>query len=165
MTISVRRIAVTVSLDEFQTFISEKIPDGDPIVKSFVNNANRAFKSATVTFKGSTKAKCKATIEKLRDSDDNILIDDTGTTSTFDFDGDFIGITELANRCAHDEEPYFEYVFREFTCLSVSEHIQRLFCSRLRWSRIQLLPSQGEDPQKKQYVGSRYTASEPGPSG
>ena len=123
MTILVRRIAITVSLNEFETFIAEKIPEGDPVVKSLVYDANRAFKSATVTFKGSTKAQCKATIERLKNSDDNILRDDTGTISTLDFDEDFLGITELANWCAEDEKPYFEYVLaksRGCLCLKLS---------------------------------------------
>ena len=158
MTISVRRIAFTTSWAELQRFVTEKIPDGDPIVESLVNDANLVFKSATVTFKGSTKAKCKATIQMLKDSDDKTLVDETGTRSTLDFDADFLGITELANRCVNDENPSFEWVFREFMCLSVSENLQRLLRPRLRWSRIQFLPSQGQKPPESKYVGSRYTA-------
>ena len=140
MTISVRRIAITASEDDIQRFFKEKIPDGDPIVKSLVNDANHVFKSATVTFKGRTKAECKATIEKLKDPSHRTLRDGTGISSTLDFDGDFLGLTELANRCATDEKPYFEYVLRSFVCLPMSKAFQCLLCSWLGRSRIQFFP-------------------------
>ena len=111
-TLSARRIAITASEEDVQHFFESKIPGGDPVVKSFVNDANRVFKSATVTFKGKTKAACKATIERLNDPSHQTLVDGTGTISILDFDGDFLGLTELANRCADDEHPYFEYVLR-----------------------------------------------------
>ena len=144
MTLSVRQIAITASKEDVQDFFARKIPDGDPIVKSLVNDANRVFKSATVTFKGRTKAECKATIERLKDPNCRTLLDGTGISSNLDFDGDFLGLTELANRCAFDEKPHFEYVLRPFTCSSNFEYLQRLFCPWLGWPRIQLLPSQGE---------------------
>ena len=114
-TMLVRRIAITASEREIQSFFEEKIPNGDPVVKSLVSDANRVSKSVTVTFKGRTKADCKAIIEKLRGPSNSILHDSTGTTSILDFDEDVLGLTELANRCANDEKPYFEYVIHSFS--------------------------------------------------
>ena len=107
MTVSVRRIAITASKEDIQRFFKEAIPDGDPIVNSPVKDANHAFKSATVTFKGRTKAECRATIKKLKDSH-RTLDDGTGGKSTLDFDEDFLGLTKLASGYKNDENPYFE---------------------------------------------------------
>lgn len=86
----------------------EKIPKGDPLVMSLPSEANHVSKSATVTLRGRTKSECKASISH----------DSTGTTSILDFDEDFLGLTELANRCVNDEKHYFEYVIpAEYNCL------------------------------------------------
>lgn len=116
MTLSVERIAITATEGEVQRFFNETIPGGDPIVKPLASNVNRAFKSATVTFRGRTKAECKATFEKLKEHH-RTLLDGTGTPSTLDYGEDFVGLTELANRCANDERPCFEYVLKPLACL------------------------------------------------
>lgn len=119
MTLSVDGIAITASEREVQRFFDEIIPDGDPIVKPLVSDMNRAFKSATVTFRGRTEAERKAIFEKLREHH-RTLIDGTGTSSTLDYGEDFVGLTELANRCANDERPCFEYVQNSFAWLPLS---------------------------------------------
>ena len=121
MTVAVRRIANTASEEDIQSFFNRKIPDNDPVVKALVNDANHAFKSATVTFKGRTKAECKAVIKKLKDPLHRTLCDGIGVSSTLDFDENFLGLTELANNCAYDENPYFEYASHSLACFPTAE--------------------------------------------
>ncbi len=120
VTLSVRRIAITASTDDVQNFFATKIPGGDPVVNSLVSDTNCVFQNATVTFKGRTKVECNATIKRLQDTKHRTLVDGAGTTSILDFDVDFLGLTELANRCANDEKPYFEYLLLFSTCLVIS---------------------------------------------
>ena len=109
-TLCVRKIAITASPNDIERFLAAKIPDGDPVVNSLVNDANGVFKTATVTFKGRNKAACEATIRALKSSSGSPLQDEAGIVSDLDFDSEFLGLTELANGCVQDEEPYFEYV-------------------------------------------------------
>ena len=155
MTLSVEGIAITASEKEVQRFFDGIIPGGDPIVKPLVSDVNSAFKSATVTFRGRTKAECKAIFEKLKEHH-RTLRDGTGTSSTLDYGADFVGLTELANRCANDERPHFEYVLTLSPACLRAQVLQCLFCPWFGWSRLQFLPSQGKRSQKKQHVGSRY---------
>ena len=139
MTLSVEGIAITATEREVQRFFDEAIPGGDPIVKPLVSSAYRAFKSATVTFGGRTKAECKATFEKLKEHH-RTLLDGTGTSSTLDYGEDFIGLTELANRCANDERPCFEYVLNSLACLPLCSKAPASILS-MAWVVMHTTPS------------------------